>query len=74
MKNLYDLLSQKEDHLRQLQAQVEALQIALRIIEEQPRPAEDSLPPVSGNPDSVLPPASKALRLASYISKSISFD
>ncbi len=72
MKNLYVLLNQKEEDLRQLQAEIEALRTTLRLIGERALPCGDAGPLLSPNSESIPSSASQALRLAGYISKSIS--
>jgi hypothetical protein len=44
MKDIYELLRQKEQHLRQLQREVEALQIAAGLLAENDTPAPVATP------------------------------
>ena len=54
MKNIFDVLRQKESDLQQLQKEIEALRLASRILveegaEEAPKPIRGAVPASSGN-------------------------
>jgi hypothetical protein len=53
MKNIYDVIKQKEAQLLQLQKEIEALQIAARLLSDETEPVAAPKPvamPVAGTP------------------------
>ncbi len=60
MKNIYDVLRQKEAELQQLQKEIEALRIAARLLSDENEARTES----AARPTAVPPPASP-LRAAS---------
>ncbi|MGH9522230.1 MAG: hypothetical protein ACRD3E_06835 [Terriglobales bacterium] len=58
MRNIYDVIREKEAEIEQLQKQVEALRLAARILSEEskPEPVREPLQPVRPAVRSVVPP------------------
>ena len=52
MKNIVELLKEKEAELRQLQAEVDALRVAIRLLSEDPENSGRLLAPAGTSPES----------------------
>lgn len=64
MKNIYDVIRQKEQEVTELQRQIEALRTAARLLADEHDSTSESFSPRSSNSASVMPGRTSAAPMA----------
>ena len=60
MKNLYDLLRQKELSMKRLEKEIEAIRVVISMLSEEPEHAENAELKQAAIPQSIQPPAAQS--------------